>query len=195
MFNEQLGYASVQGVEAFDQPGLNGPFALQPLLKLPVCPLRTDRAASRPGLRQRVPPWLALRMIRNLLSASIDDACFPHKLCRKPSNQSLFQPLSWIFLSGRVRSIEGQVLRVSWRYPILMMKGEPTCLKQTLSWRFQRELFPWLEEALGPLGERYQRLVRVLELMRVEESCPTAGAGGAGRWRIVRPGAGLRRKR
>ena len=42
-------------------------------------------------------------------------------------------------------------------------------LKQTLSrhwFRFQRELFPWLEEALGPLGERYQRLVRVLELMR-----------------------------
>ena len=42
-------------------------------------------------------------------------------------------------------------------------------LKQTLSrhwFRFQRELFPWLEEALGPLGERYQRLVRVVELVR-----------------------------
>ena len=42
-------------------------------------------------------------------------------------------------------------------------------LKQTLSrhwFRFQRELFPWLEEALGPLGERYERLVRVLELVR-----------------------------
>ena len=38
-------------------------------------------------------------------------------------------------------------------------------LKQTLSrhwFTFQRELFPRLEEALGPLGE-YQRLVRVLE--------------------------------
>ena len=48
-------------------------------------------------------------------------------------------------------------------------------LKQTLSrhwFRFQRELFPWLEEALGPLGERYQRLVRVLELVRVEEWLP-----------------------
>ena len=48
-------------------------------------------------------------------------------------------------------------------------------LKQTLSrhwFRFQRELFPWLEEALGPLGERYERLVRVLELVRVEESLP-----------------------
>ena len=48
-------------------------------------------------------------------------------------------------------------------------------LKQTLSrhwFRFQRELFPWLEEALGPLGERYQRLVRVVELARVEESLP-----------------------
>ena len=46
-------------------------------------------------------------------------------------------------------------------------------LKQTLSrhwFRFQRELFPWLEEALGPLGERYERLVRVVELVWVEES-------------------------
>ena len=50
-------------------------------------------------------------------------------------------------------------------------------LKQTLSrhwFRFQRELFPWLEEALGPLGERYQRLVRVLELVRVEKSLPNS---------------------
>ena len=48
-------------------------------------------------------------------------------------------------------------------------------LKQTLSrhwFTFQRELFPRLEEALGPLGERYQRLVRVLELVRVEERLP-----------------------
>ncbi len=48
-------------------------------------------------------------------------------------------------------------------------------LEQTLSrhwFTFQRELFPWLEEALGPLGERYQRLVRVVELVRVEESLP-----------------------
>ena len=48
-------------------------------------------------------------------------------------------------------------------------------LKQTLSrhwFRFQRELFPWLEQALGPLGERYQRLVRVVELVRVEEWLP-----------------------
>ena len=48
-------------------------------------------------------------------------------------------------------------------------------LKQTLSrhwFRFQRELFPWLEEALDPLGERYQRLVRVVELVRVEEWLP-----------------------
>ena len=48
-------------------------------------------------------------------------------------------------------------------------------LKQTLSrhwFTFQRELFPWLEEALGPLGERYERLVRVVELARVEESLP-----------------------
>ena len=48
-------------------------------------------------------------------------------------------------------------------------------LKQTLSrhwFSFQRELFPWLEEALGPLGERYERLVRVVELVRVEEWLP-----------------------
>ena len=48
-------------------------------------------------------------------------------------------------------------------------------LKQTLSrhwFTFQRELFPRLEETLGPLGERYQRLVRVLELVRVEECLP-----------------------
>ena len=51
-------------------------------------------------------------------------------------------------------------------------------LKQTLSrhwFRFQRELFPWLEEALGPLGKRYQRLVRVVELVRVEEWLPYSG--------------------
>ena len=48
-------------------------------------------------------------------------------------------------------------------------------LKQTLSRHWltvQRELFPQLEEALGPLGERYQRLVQVLELVRVEEWVP-----------------------
>ena len=41
-----------------------------------------------------------------------------------------------------------------------MMKGEPTCpLIGSL------ELFPWLGF--------YERLVRVLELARVEECCPT----------------------
>ena len=56
-------------------------------------------------------------------------------------------------------------------------------LKQTLSrhwFRFQRELFPWLEEALGPLGEGYERLVRVVELVRVEEWLPYR-RGGRGR--------------
>ena len=51
-------------------------------------------------------------------------------------------------------------------------------LKETVSrhwFRFQRELFPWLDEALGPLGERYQRLVRVLELVGVEELLPYRG--------------------
>ena len=59
-------------------------------------------------------------------------------------------------------------------------------LKQTLSrhwFRFQRELFPWLEEALGPLGERYQRLVRVVELARVEESLPYSRGWRGPFWR------------
>ncbi len=44
-------------------------------------------------------------------------------------------------------------------------------LQQTLSgyWQsLQGELFPALEEELGPLGERYRNLVTVLELARVE---------------------------
>jgi len=44
-------------------------------------------------------------------------------------------------------------------------------LRETLSgyWHtFQGELFPWLEEDLGPLGERHRQLVTVLELVRVE---------------------------
>ena len=44
-------------------------------------------------------------------------------------------------------------------------------LRETLSgyWRsLQGELFPALEEELGPLGERYRDLVTVLELARVE---------------------------
>ncbi len=50
-------------------------------------------------------------------------------------------------------------------------------LKETVSrhWlRFQRELFPLLEDDVGPLGERYQRLVQVLELVRVEELLPSS---------------------
>ncbi len=36
----------------------------------------------------------------------------------------------------------------------------------------QADLFPWLEEELGPLGERYRRLITVLELTRVESFIP-----------------------
>ena len=32
----------------------------------------------------------------------------------------------------------------------------------------QTELFPWLAEEIGPLSERYQRFIMVLELVRVE---------------------------
>ena len=65
-------------------------------------------------------------------------------------------------------------------------------LKQTLSrhgFRFQRELFPGLKEALGPLGERYERLVRVVELVRVEEWLPYSG-GLAGPAAVGSCGAG-----
>ena len=48
-------------------------------------------------------------------------------------------------------------------------------LGQTLT-RFlnslQGDLFPWLEEELGPLGERYRRFVTVLEFARVESFLP-----------------------
>ncbi len=43
-------------------------------------------------------------------------------------------------------------------------------LDKTLSgyWRtIQGQLFPWLEEDLGPLGERHKQLVTVVELVRV----------------------------
>ena len=36
----------------------------------------------------------------------------------------------------------------------------------------QERLFPALEEAIGPLGERYQSFVAVLELVRVERLLP-----------------------
>lgn len=46
---------------------------------------------------------------------------------------------------------------------------------------FQRGLFPWLAEELGPLSERHQHLVQVLELVRVEELLPGTRGRGAGR--------------
>ena len=48
-------------------------------------------------------------------------------------------------------------------------------LGQTLSgfWHsIQADLFPWLEEELGPLGGRYRRFVIVLEFARVESFLP-----------------------
>ena len=47
------------------------------------------------------------------------------------------------------------------------------------------QLFPWLAETLGLPGERHKRCVRVLELVRIEESLPSVGVGPgdvAGRW-------------
>ena len=54
---------------------------------------------------------------------------------------------------------------------------------------FQRELFPALEEELGPLGERYELFVTVLGFVQVEQfltvpawpaGAPAGGPCGAG---------------
>lgn len=45
-------------------------------------------------------------------------------------------------------------------------------LRNTLSQRWltiQGSLFPWLSEELGPLTEKQQALVTILELVRIEE--------------------------
>ena len=50
--------------------------------------------------------------------------------------------------------------------------GHHMRLVSTLShyWRnIQRDLFPWLEEKLGELTEKQQKLVTTLELIRLEE--------------------------
>ena len=48
-------------------------------------------------------------------------------------------------------------------------------LREMLSdywYAFQQELFPRLESELGPMGERYELFVAVLELVRVEALLP-----------------------
>ena len=37
---------------------------------------------------------------------------------------------------------------------------------------FKEELFPALKEEIGPLGERYESLIAVLEFVRVERLLP-----------------------
>ena len=52
---------------------------------------------------------------------------------------------------------------------------EPCPLREMLSdywYAFQQELFPRLESELGPMGERYELFVAVLELVRVEALLP-----------------------
>ena len=53
-------------------------------------------------------------------------------------------------------------------------------LREMLSdywYAFQQELFPRLESELGPMGERHELFVAVLELVRVEAHvCPTFAA-------------------
>ncbi len=45
---------------------------------------------------------------------------------------------------------------------------------------FQQGLFPWLEQELGPLGERCRSFVQAVELAQVEDCLPV-GQGGRGR--------------
>ena len=54
-------------------------------------------------------------------------------------------------------------------------------LREMLSdywYAFQQELFPRLESELGPMGERYELFVAVLELVRVEALLPFRGQVG-----------------
>ena len=68
-----------------------------------------------------------------------------------------------------------------------MMNGGGTCpLNKPYHDSGFRELFPWLEETLGPLGERYERLVRVLELVALQQGLAGPAAEGS-----CRAGAGL----
>ena len=63
-------------------------------------------------------------------------------------------------------------------------------LRATLSsyWcAFQEYLFPTIEADLGPLGERYQAFITVLEFVRVEQHLPGAVTGA-----VVRSKTGRR---
>jgi hypothetical protein len=41
-----------------------------------------------------------------------------------------------------------------------------------LGYRIQGTLFPWIEKELEPLTEKQQQLVRILEVVRIEEFIP-----------------------
>ena len=61
--------------------------------------------------------------------------------------------------------------------PIVSSRTLPqiVSLREMLSdywYAFQQELFPRLESELGPMGERYELFVAVLELVRVEALLP-----------------------
>jgi hypothetical protein len=49
------------------------------------------------------------------------------------------------------------------------MEGYMTILSSIWE-RIQRSLFPFLEEELGPLTEKQQKLVSILEIIRIEDS-------------------------
>lgn len=57
-------------------------------------------------------------------------------------------------------------------------------LRETLSqyWlTIQGSLFPWLQEELGALTQKQQRLVATLEMIRIEDYCPPNSTGLVGR--------------
>ena len=75
-------------------------------------------------------------------------------------------------------------------------------LREMLSdywYAFQQELFPRLESELGPMGERYELFVAVLELVRVEALLPyfrggrAAGGGPRGAGARLHSQGGVRR--
>ena len=51
----------------------------------------------------------------------------------------------------------------------------------------QECLFPTIEQDLGPLGERYQSFITVLEFVRVEQHLPCGVPCAGARVRIGRP--------
>ena len=64
VFDEQLSDPAIQGVEAFDQSGLDGPLALQPLLELAIgVHIAQPLALLAPDVRQGAEPRRGQRCV------------------------------------------------------------------------------------------------------------------------------------